>query len=76
MIRRTSAGFAALGQKIVMNIQINFGANLQVRIDQTIEGMRHHAFSRVLDRHHAQCGAVLADLLKDLGDAGRRAQLG
>ena len=51
---------------MVVNIQINFGANLQVRFDQTIDAPVTPA---VLD-------AALTDFLKDLGNARRRPQLG
>src|ERR1041384_6670679 len=58
-----------------MNVEINFRADLQLQIDQTIESVGHRAFGGILDRHHAEGRSPLADFLKNLGDAHRRMQV-
>ncbi len=42
--------------------------DLQVAVHEHVERVRHDAFGRVLDRHHAVVRAVLADLGEDIGD--------
>src|SRR5207237_178503 len=65
-------GTSAPRQKIMMNIQKNFPANLQFGIDQQVQSVRHDSFGRVLYRHHAARRASLPNLLKDVVNADRR----
>ncbi len=58
-----------------MNVEKDLGANLQIRIDQTVERMSDHAFGGVLDGHHAELGAVLGHLLKHFRNAHRRTEI-
>src|SRR5512135_908619 len=53
----------------MMDLLVNFRADLQVGIDQLVERVGHHAFGRVLDRHHAESGPALSYILKNFGDA-------
>ncbi len=54
------------------NLHEDLAADLQVRIDEHVEGVTHHAFGRVLDRHDPVIRLPLLHLGKDLADAPER----
>src|SRR5687768_8769565 len=57
-----------------MNLEINFGADLELGIDQYVERVRHHTFGGILNRHNAERNSLLAHLLKHFADTGSRQQ--
>ena len=62
-------------QEVVVDLERRLAADQELRVDQPVERVIHHALARVLDRHRPDVRPDALDLVEHLGDAANRHEL-